>query len=514
MNKRIAIIMAAISRVLLIGIPIIIQAALIIIMVLKFSEYYIWFYAICAILSLFVVFHIINDESNPGYKIAWIVPILIFPIFGGLAYLVFGTNKSNKHIKNSVAKLNEICDKELVQDFSVKKEICEQDKSVANQFKYINDYGHFPVYNNTSSKYFTVGEEKFEALKEELKKAKHYIFLEYFIIQEGVMWDAILEILEEKAKEGVDIRLIYDDGGSLFTLPQKYTKILAKKGIKALAFNPFKPFLSVIMNNRDHRKIVVIDGYVAFTGGINLSDEYINLVPRFGHWKDTAIMIKGEAVWSFTIMFLTLWNSQWRTDEGYDQFKPHYYHREDFVGDGYVLPYADSPLDMEAVGETVYLNLITKAKDYIYINTPYLIIDNEMVTALCNAAKSGVDVRINTPHIADKKIVYEITKANCKPLVEAGVKIYEYTPGFLHAKSFVVDDKLASIGTINLDYRSLYLHFECAALLYNSKTVIDIRDDFKNTLKVSKLVTLKDLNEVSIKKKITRYLLKVFAPLM
>ena len=330
------------------------------------------------------------------------------------------------------------------------------------------------------------------------------------------MWRTILDILEEKVKEGVDVRLIYDDMGCLTTLPHKYYETLRKKGIKCQVFNPFRPILNIIQNNRDHRKFCIIDGYVGFTGGVNLADEYINQKERFGHWKDTAVMLKGEAVWNMTAMFLHMWNviTNNREDNSLEEYLPHVWHPEPFVGDGYVQPFCDSPLDNETVGENVYLNIINRARRYVYICTPYLVIDNEMMTALCLAAKSGVDVRLMTPGIPDKKLVFLLTQSYYEQLLEAGVKIYEYQPGFLHAKSFVCDDKIGVVGTINLDYRSLYLHFEDGVWIYRNKVIYDIRQDFTDTLDYCKPVTLEFCRGRNIVIRAMQSVMRLFAPMM
>ena len=302
--------------------------------------------------------------------------------------------------------------------------------------------------------------------------------------------------------------------GCITTLPNKYHEKMEKLGIKCQVFNKFIPILSIIVNNRDHRKITVIDGHTAFTGGINLADEYINEIVRFGHWKDASIMIKGEAVWNLTVMFLQVWNFVGFNREDYNKYRPKMYHSDDFATDGYVQPYGDSPYDNELVGENVYLNIINKAKDYIYINTPYLIIDNELVTALTLAAKSGVDVRIVTPFIEDKWYAHIVTRAYYAQLIEAGVKIYEYIPGFIHSKTFVCDDEIGVVGTINMDYRSLYLHFECGVFLYKTKSVMQIKEDFLNILEVSQNITLEDTKKVKWFNRFLRAILRVFAPLM
>ena len=336
--------------------------------------------------------------------------------------------------------------------------------------------------------------------------------MEYFIIDEGYMWDSVLEILQRKASQGVDVRVMYDGTCAIFKLPYHYPEKLRAMGIQCKMFSPIRPLVSTHYNNRDHRKIVVIDGHTAFTGGINLADEYINRKTVHGHWKDTAIMLKGEAVRSFTLMFLQLWNVSERTPE-YEQYLnaplpelPN--------APGYVLPYGDSPFDDERVGESIYLDIINRAKHYVHIMTPYLIIDGEMTHALTYAAKRGVDVRLILPHVPDKKSAFSLAYTHYRELLKGGVRIYEYTPGFVHAKVFASDDEKAVVGTINLDYRSLYLHFECAAYLYQTPAVAEIEQDFRSTLKSCQQVTLDTMKKDKLYRKILGWLLKVFAPLM
>ena len=388
-----------VQRVILLVSSFILQIGVISFFLLKYSESFFDFYLASLTLSIIIVFIIINNKSNPSYKIAWIVPVMIFPIFGGLFYLLYGGNKLSTREKLKMVIQNIEMTNSLKQDDEIIKKIGDKSIYAKNQSEYILNYAKCPVYNNTETTYFKIGEEKFEALLRELKKAEKFIFLEYFIIQEGKMFNSILEILEEKAKQGVDVRLIYDDVGCIVTLPHNYKNTLEAKGIKCRVFNPIKPFFTRRLNNRDHRKIVVIDGDVGFTGGINLADEYINEYEKHGYWKDAGIMLKGDAVWNLTVMFLSMWDYIDNKEEDYIKFKPSknkYYNSK-----GYVQPFDDSPLINEPIGETVYLNLINKAKDYIYINTPYLIIDNEMATALKIAAKSGVDIKIVTPYIPD-----------------------------------------------------------------------------------------------------------------
>lgn len=504
-----------VSRAIMLIVPILIQFILLGVVLVEFSSHFVWFYALNVVLSIIFTLVIIKDDSkNPAYKLAWIVPILIVPVFGVILYILFGGIKDNRKVKKIVSESDSYYRRLLHPDKAVDEEIRSQSAAAARQVRYLENSALFPAYRGSTVEYFPSGEAKWARLLEELQKAEHYIFLEYFIIREGEMWNSILDILRKKAAAGVDVRVVYDDMGSLFTLPGDFSDSLKQQGIKCMPFNRCVPFLSVIMNNRDHRKIVVIDGHTAFTGGINLSDEYVNITHNLGHWKDTALMIKGEAVWSFTVMFLSLWSGITGISEPEEHFYPHEYHRESFTDDGFVLPYSDSPLDREAVGQTAYLNMINSAKNYLYINTPYLIPDNEVQTALCNAAKSGVDVRILTPHIPDKKIIFMLTRSHYEPLIRAGVKIYEYTPGFVHAKSFVADDEQAIVGTINLDFRSLYLHFECAAWLYGCRCIGDIKEDFLQTLEKSELIDEKRCREIVRRKGLLMGILKLFSPLM
>ncbi|WP_370838951.1 cardiolipin synthase [Intestinibacter bartlettii] len=501
-----------VQRVILLVSSFILQIGVISFFLLKYSESFFDFYLASLTLSIIIVFIIINNKSNPSYKIAWIVPVMIFPIFGGLFYLLYGGNKLSTREKLKMVIQNIEMTNSLKQDDEIIKKIGDKSIYAKNQSEYILNYAKCPVYNNTETTYFKIGEEKFEALLRELKKAEKFIFLEYFIIQEGKMFNSILEILEEKAKQGVDVRLIYDDVGCIVTLPHNYKNTLEAKGIKCRVFNPIKPFFTRRLNNRDHRKIVVIDGDVGFTGGINLADEYINEYEKHGYWKDAGIMLKGDAVWNLTVMFLSMWDYIDNREEDYMKFKPSknkYYNSK-----GYVQPFDDSPLINEPIGETVYLNLINKAKDYIYINTPYLIIDNEMATALKIAAKSGVDIKIVTPYIPDKKFVHAVTKSYYESFIKDGIEIYEFTPGFMHAKTFVVDDEYGVVGSINLDFRSLYLHYECGVWLYKTESIKSMKDDYLETLKRCHKVTMEECKNTSSIRKVLRLIIRMFAPLL
>lgn len=482
-------------------------------LVWQLDEYFIYIQGLFMLLSIWLVLKIINSRSNPIYKIAIMVPILTLPVVGALLYFVLGNNKPMTLFKEKILKEFLNSSHLLAQDQKVIDELMDLDKSMANQSKYILNVSSFPIYNNTITQYLSPGEVMFEKLKEELSQARQYIFIEFFILQEGLMWNSILDILVQKVQEGVEVRVMYDDVGSIYLLPPGFNQKLAAMGIQCAAFNPVSPVLSLRMNNRDHRKIVVIDGQVAFTGGINVADEYINAYAKHGHWKDAGIMIKGEAAWSYTFMFLHLWNATKPTDTNYEKYKP--VNQDVFYEtDGFVQPYADMPLDEDLLAENIYLNIISKAKNYVYIYTPYLIADNEIVTALCLAAQTGVDVRIVTPHCPDKWYVHLVTRSYYPQLIKAGVKIYEYSPGFIHAKTFVADDEVATVGSPNLDFRSLYLHFECGAWLYRSAAVRELKEDYLETLKICTAIYAKDCAAVKWPTRAIQSVLRIFAPLM
>ncbi len=490
---------------------ILLQIGVLMAAILRFNEYFIQFYWVCIAASVLAVLWIIGNKSDPGYKIAWIIPILAVPIFGGIFYIVFGGSHLSKRAKREMAGLREEMARQLTGDFQAER-LADMGTDAVIQARYLEQCALCPVYGNTETAYFPLGEELFQAMLTELKQAKKYILMEYFIVEEGQMWDAILAVLLEKARAGVEVRLIYDDVGCMFTLPKDYDETLEADGIHCLAFNRFVPVLSLRLNNRDHRKVCVVDGKVGFTGGINLADEYINAKVRYGHWKDGGILLRGDGVWSMTVMFLSMWHLYRDGDEDSEWFRPP---RQDLpAARGWAQPYTDSPLDEEPVGQTVYLNLINRAKEYVYIMTPYLIIDDAMTRALVSAAKGGVDVRIMTPHIPDKKIIFEVTRAHYEALLEGGVRIYEYTPGFLHAKTFAVDDRFGVAGTVNMDYRSLFLHFEDGVLLFGQPSIRQIKADFLKTQKMCQRITLEQCRALPWWRQLLRDLLRIFAPLM
>lgn len=475
--------------------------------IIGLSKNYAWVYVAFTLLSVVVVCVILNKRTNPAYKLAWIVPTLLMPVFGGIVYLIYSTQTSLKLFKKLTVKRLKDTERYLEQDNDILSEI--DDVYTRNLVKYMNHKGVYPIYKNTSVKYFGLGEEMIDALKEELKKAEHFIFMEYFIISRGRVWDEILEILKQKASEGVDVRVLYDG-----MVTQLNDKVLHANNIKCKAFNRFTPFVSSVQNNRDHRKIAVIDGHTAFNGGINLADEYANIISRFGHWKDTAVMLRGDAVWSFTVMFLQMWEIIAADEDYRELYGPEKYGVSEIESDGFVMPYGDAPTDGENIGELVYLDIINKARDYVYITTPYLILDNEMITALGFAAKSGVDVRIIVPGIPDKWYCYCIAQSYYKDLLDVGVKVYEYASGFIHAKNFVSDDSKAVVGTINLDYRSLFLHFECATFMYGSSAVGEIKEDFFKTLESCREIDYEYIKNIPFLKKVVNGILRTLGPLL
>lgn len=457
-------------------------------------------------LGFIIILGLIKDSKNYSYTLPWIIILLIFPLIGTLMYIILGKSKNNSKTLKSIVKSEEENKKYLVQDQKIRNEFKEN-----SRIRYLSDFAGYPVTKNNDVTYYPLGEDAFKAMLEELKKAEKFIFFEYFIVAHGKMWNSILEIMKEKAKNGVDVRVMYDDLGSMTTLDSDYPKELEKYGIKCIVFNRLNPVAGVIMNNRDHRKIMVIDGKVAFSGGINIADEYININSKYGHWKDNAIRISGDAVWNYTVMFLTMWNAFKKEDENFEKYK--YNFKNKTTENGYIVPYGESPLDKEITGEDVYLNIINQANDYVYIFTPYLIIDTDVVNALNLAAKRGVDVRIVIPGIPDKKTVYTLSESYAEPLIKGGVKVYKYIPGFIHAKVFVSDDKVATVGTINMDYRSLYLHFECGCYFENVDVIKDIKKDVIETIEKSHEVS-KEEAEPSLIKAIWQALLRLVAPLM
>lgn len=503
------------SRLLWVIAIVLLQFIWIIYALFKISgPYYAYVTVISSVIALVLTVLIVKQRSNSSYKLSWAIVVLGVPLIGPLLFLMFGGKTIARHFLNKFNKVEDQIKNIVVQDEEVLNDIGEKDPYVKNISSYLNECAHAPVYDGCETKYFPTGEEYFKQLCIELEKAEKFIFIEYFIINRGLMWDTVMEILERKARDGVEVRIMYDDMGCIFLLPFAYSKKLAEKGIQCRVFNKVYPVLSAIHNNRDHRKITVVDGKVGFTGGINMADEYINHIEKYGHWKDAGIMIKGEAVWNMTEMFLCTWNSIEFTDNSFEKYLVKRCDMPRNNSSGYVQPFGDMPFDAEQVAENVYLSIINSAKKYVYFYTPYLIIDDELMRAFLIAAKSGVDVRIMTPHIPDKRFIFMLTRSYYRQLIEAGVKVYEYLPGFLHSKCCVSDDTKAVIGSINLDFRSLYLHFECGTFVYDSTAVTELYSDYMETLKDAVEVDDEFIRKIPWYIKLLQAVLRLFAPLL
>ena len=465
------------------------------------------------VINILVLLFLISKDDNPSYKLIWVVVILGIPMIGGVLYVLFGNKHASRRLGMKIAEEHNQYLPMMQPNDEIGRIINSDNRRASGITTYLQSKCSFPVWGNTQSTYYPIGEKMYADMLVELRKAEKFIFMEYFIIEPGVMWNGIYTILLEKVAQGLDVRVMYDDMGCVPTLSKNFADTLRSKGIKCVPFNPVMPFLNLAMNNRDHRKIMVIDGNVAFTGGINLADEYINEKVKHGHWKDTGVKIQGLAVWNFTEMFLEIWNAFSDDSKDIEQYKPESNLAATLPGDGFVLPFSDSPIVAETISQNVYLDILNKANDYVYIFTPYLIIDSEMVNALQMAAKRGVDVQMITPGVPDKKLIYRVTRANYEPLISAGVRIFEYTPGFTHAKSFVSDDEIAVVGTINLDFRSLYLHYECGLLLIETDSIIQLKEDFTATISKCAEVTSENLKK-SFFWHLFDAVIRVFSPLM
>lgn len=464
------------------------------------------------ILGFLFSIYIINTRIDPTAKLTWVILVMAFPVFGTLLYLYTVLEFGHRSLRQRVEILINSTRKKIPQEKAVLENFVAKDPGAASIAHYLQRTGCFPVFDRTDVSYLSIGEDMFDEVLRQLEKAKHFIFLEYFIIDEGIMWGKILEILARKVKEGVDVRVMYDGTNEFTTLSHDYPDMLRKLGIKCKVFAPLSPFVSTHYNYRDHRKIMVIDGNTAFTGGINFADRYINKEVVHGHWKDTAIMLKGKAVKGFTLMFLQMWN----IDEKEPVFDPFlkYPALSPENSKGFVIPYGDCPLDKDKVGERVYMDILNRSKRYVHIMSPYLILDSKMETAIKFAAERGVEVAIILPGVPDKLSPYSLAKSHYSVLLDAGVQIYEYEPGFIHAKSFVADDIEAVVGTINLDYRSLYHHFECAAYCYDTKCIADIEKDFQQTLKKCRRIDKSNIWKNYSWLRPVSFFMKLMAPLL
>ena len=500
------------SRLAVVAIAIIIQIVMLILLIERLNEFYAYVSLLLSIISIFFAFNVLNRNMNPDYKVPWLMIILGLPLIGIVLYFLFSKNHLTKKQECKMKKIKEKNSKYTFVDSTEDERNRQCLKEYYGQNKYIENTSKSKASLNNKLTYFKKGEEFFEDLVIELNNAKKFIFMEYFIIEKGKMFNTIIDILSKKVLEGVDVRLIYDDVGSASKIRKKDIDTIRKQGIKCVVFNPFIPVISGIHNNRDHRKITVIDGVIGYTGGINLADEYINEVHPYGVWKDSAIKLCGESVKNLTLSFLNTYEFITNQDEDYDKYLDLDY--ISYPDKGMVNFFNDgpSPIDNELIGENVYINIVNNAKEYVYITTPYLIIDYNFISAIRNAVFRGVDVRIITPGIPDKKMIYNLTRSHYKELLNVGVKIYEYTPGFIHAKNFIADDKIGVVGTINLDYRSLVHHYECATWIYDNDVINDIKDDFINTLNECKEVDKNFKLKPFIR--LINYFLKFFTPLL
>ncbi|MBQ3088208.1 MAG: cardiolipin synthase [Clostridia bacterium] len=470
----------------------------------------VWIYAVFQLISFVTVTRIVTKKGNPSYKLMWIIFILLFPLVGGLAYLVWGGGRVFPHVKRRMKKFSEGSEHFLKQDPMVQNRMIYDDLHHSRQSVYLAKASGFPVYDNTECVYLSPGEQALPVILRELEKAEKYIFIEFFILAEDGMWDPIHKILKQKAASGVEIRVIFDDFGSITRQYHGFAERLRAEGIKVSIFNKISASVTLFQNNRNHRKIIVIDGKVAFTGGMNIANEYVNTVKLHGYWMDCAVMLKGKAVSSFVVMFLNMWGFCVGKKQRYPKYITDYVRPTA----GFVQPFTDGPINDKNPGEGLYMQMLNTAQKYVYIATPYLIVDNAMIRALTLAAQSGVDVRIITPHIPDKAYVHPVTQHCYEELLAAGVRIFEYTPGFIHSKFFVSDDRVATIGTINMDYRSFFFHFECGVWMCGNDTVFDIKNHFLEIQNQSMEIDYKKWKKRPILLKMKQAILYLFAPFM
>lgn len=504
-----------IKRAIFAAVAILLQIAFLYVIYFRLELKFSWISQIISLLGALLILFIYSRHVTSAMKMPWLIIISAFPILGVLLYLMIGLNSGTRRMKERYRMADERNLRYLPENTEVFKRLETQDLGVANQCRYIRDYAKYPVYDNTDVVYYKDSAIGYEALLEALKEAKKFIFMEYFAIEDSSAFKPVHEILKKKAADGVDVRLSYDYVGSMGYIGNAFVDKMERDGIKCMSFNSVNPVINFFLNNRDHRKITVIDGIVGFTGGFNLADEYFHITEPFGHWLDTGVRITGDAVKSMMVTFLENWEVSCGTDDAWEvsdrRFLKGTY---ESVEKGYVQPYADSPMDDERVGENVYMNILRNAKRYAWFTTPYLVITDEMGSAFSMAAKSGVDVRIITPGIPDKKIIYSLTRSYYADLVRSGVRIFEYSPGFCHAKQCVSDDEVATCGTINLDFRSLYHHFENGVFMYDLEAVHDMKKMFEDTFPKCREVTEEYRTGRSRFLKMKHLILRLFAPLM
>ncbi len=467
---------------------------------------------VLGILSVVFSLYIITKRDEGTYKILWLIVIMGLPILGALLYLFVGNKGSGRKLKEKMDPVRAGLKGTLPTNSEIFGELEEKDKRCAQTLNHIYETTGFPIYACDDVKYYPLGEDMFADMCVELEKAEKFVFIEYFIISSGKFWDTMVDILAKKAAKGVDVRVMYDDLGCIATYSKSDVKELEKKGIKCIPFNPFFS-IKTQLNNRDHRKLMVIDGRVAFSGGVNIADEYINETHPFGKWKDIGFRINGEAVKSYTYMFVEFWNSFENTSPINKEIIGDYSYSKPEKYNGYILPYYDNPIEGEPTSNIFFTEVLSTATNYVYFYTPYLMLGDTLYDAFIRAAQRGVDVRLILPGIPDKKLVYRMSRSYYRPLLEAGAKIYEYTPGFVHAKAFVADDIICGIGTVNLDYRSLFLHYECFSAFYDSSVMADLKKDMENSFDESRMVDISDTRR-GVWGSFLDGVLRILAPLM
>jgi len=498
-------------RYIISGIITLLEVLAVIGIVIALCIYVPYFYLAAVMTQISCVIRIIASDDNPDYKVPWLLFVLIIPIAGFMLYFLFYSRTLQKKFIRRMDELKGHTYKK--DDALLMDKLAEESPVAAAQAKMLCKIAETHVFTNTKQEYFPLGEDMHKRMLSDLETAERFIYMEYFIIEEGKFWNSILEILKRKAATGVEVRVLYDDIGCMMTLPGDYNKTLKRYGIQAVPFSRLRGNADSEFNNRSHRKIMVIDGKIGYTGGVNIADEYINEVVRFGHWKDTAIRLEGEAVWELTKLFLV--------DFGINkkEFKVSrddlYPKQSEFNEQGYMIPFGDgpNPIYERRVGKGVIQNLLSGATKYAWMTSPYLIIDSDLCTDFENAALRGVDVRVIVPHIPDKKLVFAMTRSFYYRLMKAGVKIYEYEPGFIHAKSYLVDDDYAMIGTINLDYRSLVHHFENGVWMYKCRAIESLKADMEDTFEKCIEVT-HDRMKTSLLQRFICAAVRVFAPML
>lgn len=505
----------SIGRLVISALSFLLQIAWIFILAKKLNNYSTTIASVSSIMAIIVVIYLYNRTDTPSeFKMPWIILILAFPIAGVCIYFMFGHKKAARKLRIRLEELHKEYSIYIKQDPNVFEEIKNIDMGIANQNRYLIEREGFPVFKNDSVKFYDDAKKAYDEMLYDLLSAKQFIFMEYHAIEESSSLERILNILREKASAGVEVRVFYDDVGSIGFLNGSFARKLNDYNIKCKAFNRVSPAFRLYMNNRDHRKITVIDGKIAYTGGYNLADEYFHLTTPYGYWNDSGIRFTGPAVYSLLGIFLEMWNFTEKESEDISKYLLKSCDEKISIGKGYIQPYADNPLDDSLVGENVYLNVIKNAKKFLYVTTPYLIPGDSMIRELNMAAERGVDVRIITPGIPDKKIVYRITRSYYGQFKESGVKFFEYTPGFMHSKLMVADDEIAVVGTINLDYRSLYHHFENAVLMYMTEAVHDVTLDMKNIISQSREIIPFRKKEKNIILRMFDAALRLIAPLL